>query len=227
MSFDPYNELGVPRDASADDVKKAHRRKIKKAHPDAGGSSEEFDRVQRSYLVLSDPQRREHFDRTGQTETDSAALREARIVNELLSIISQIVDQEQIDLEHTDIMVSIRASIKNVIKQITVELATTKRKVARLDKLEKRLKPKAKKGRATEETGASLMMGLALRQQRAKLEVHLDMTEKADDLHQQMLGVFDAFVYEFEQRPMGVNPYDASQRRLQEDIMRHIFGTAT
>jgi curved DNA-binding protein CbpA len=221
MSLDPYIELGVPRDADPAAIKAAHRRKIKKAHPDAGGSPDEFDRAQRSYLVLSDPDRRAHYDRTGQTETESAAAHKARVVNELLSIISQIVEQEALDLEHTDILQTIRTSINGVLGKIAQELAATKSKVARLDRLEKRLKPKGKKNGAAEETATSAIMALALRQQRSNLETHIDMTQKAEELHKQMLAVFDAFRYEFE--PRTTAQQSGIYGNLSDEVMRQIF----
>lgn len=62
---DHYEALGVPRGATAEQVKAAHRRAVKRSHPDAGGTSGEFLAVQRAYEVLSDPGRRERYDAGG------------------------------------------------------------------------------------------------------------------------------------------------------------------
>lgn len=48
-AMDPFALLGVKRDASADEVKKAFRQKIRQVHPDAGGSAEKFQIVQQAY----------------------------------------------------------------------------------------------------------------------------------------------------------------------------------
>jgi DnaJ family protein A protein 2 len=60
-----YDVLGLTRDATADDVKKAYRKLAREHHPDKGGDPEKFKKVQEAYEVLSDPEKRENFDRFG------------------------------------------------------------------------------------------------------------------------------------------------------------------
>lgn len=60
---DPYRELGVPRGASEDQIKAAHRRLAKRFHPDASsGERERFMAIQEAYLLLTDPLRRREWD---------------------------------------------------------------------------------------------------------------------------------------------------------------------
>jgi DnaJ-class molecular chaperone len=60
-----YEVLGVPQNATADDIKKAYRKLAREHHPDKGGDPEKFKKVQEAYEVLSDPEKRENFDRFG------------------------------------------------------------------------------------------------------------------------------------------------------------------
>ena len=53
-----YDVLGVKRDASDDDIKKAFRKLAAKYHPDAGGDEQKFKEVSEAYTTLSDPQKR-------------------------------------------------------------------------------------------------------------------------------------------------------------------------
>ena len=65
---DYYATLGVPRNASEEEVRKAFRRKALEFHPDRNkdqDASDKFKEVNEAYQVLTDPQRRSQYDRFG------------------------------------------------------------------------------------------------------------------------------------------------------------------
>lgn len=70
---DPYSVLGVKRDASADDVKKAFRRLAKSSHPDYNKgdpkAQERFSEINSAYEILGDDAKRKAFDR-GEIDAD-------------------------------------------------------------------------------------------------------------------------------------------------------------
>ena len=64
----PYDTLGVPKNASADEIKKAYRTLAREHHPDASGGDEaRFKEIQGAYDLLSDPEQRQAYDTYGST----------------------------------------------------------------------------------------------------------------------------------------------------------------
>ena len=63
---DPYSILGVPRTASAEEIRKAYRGLAKRWHPDTNPDKPEaearFKAVSAAYALLSDPEQRARFD---------------------------------------------------------------------------------------------------------------------------------------------------------------------
>ncbi|TSC92730.1 MAG: curved DNA-binding protein [Candidatus Berkelbacteria bacterium Licking1014_7] len=66
MDKNYYEILGVSKTASADEIKRAYRRKAHQYHPDKGGGDEtKFKEVNEAYQVLSSPQKRQQYDTFG------------------------------------------------------------------------------------------------------------------------------------------------------------------
>src|SRR4051794_18604159 len=66
---DYYETLGVSREATSEEIKRAYRRLAREHHPDANQNNPEaedrFKEVSRAYEVLSDPEKRQRYDAFG------------------------------------------------------------------------------------------------------------------------------------------------------------------
>ena len=65
MAKDYYQILGVQKNASSDEIKKAYYKLAHKFHPDKGGDEKKFKEINEAYQVLSNKEKRSQYDRFG------------------------------------------------------------------------------------------------------------------------------------------------------------------
>ena len=58
-----YDELGIKKDATKSEIKSSYRSLVKQHHPDTGGEKERFLAIQNAWETLSDPIKKENYDR--------------------------------------------------------------------------------------------------------------------------------------------------------------------
>ena len=83
MDFvDYYKTLGVAKNASADDIKKAYRKLARKFHPDVNPNDKEahkkFQQINEAHEVLSDPEKRKKYDQYGENWKHADQYEQAR-----------------------------------------------------------------------------------------------------------------------------------------------------
>ncbi len=83
MAFiDYYSILGLARNASADDIKKAYRKLARKYHPDVNPNNQEahakFQQINEANEVLSDPEKRKKYDAYGENWKHAGEYENAR-----------------------------------------------------------------------------------------------------------------------------------------------------
>lgn len=73
-----YDVLGIGKNATPKDVRRAYREKAKETHPDTGGDTETFAEVNEAWEVLNDPVKRAQYDSTGTYLRDEDVLTRAQ-----------------------------------------------------------------------------------------------------------------------------------------------------
>lgn len=126
MKVNPYETLGISKEASPEDIKKAYRSRASKTHPDKeGGSHEDFLAVQESYEILSDPERKERYDSTGETKPEEGA----SALSIILEIFSQVA--ETLDPVHQDLVHEVRTFLKTKRKGVRSEVRNLRKQAKR------------------------------------------------------------------------------------------------
>lgn len=174
---DPYETLGIARDASQEDVKTAFRRKAASEHPDKGGDAARMAEINRAYETLGDADKRAEYDATG--ETDSAARLEAEARDRLVALFQAALDAGQDDL-----MGVCRALLENAQAEIRHNMTAAIRQLARLRKQRDRIRRKSE--------GANLFQSLV--DERVKqADAQRAAMDRAHDVFARVAEMLDAY----------------------------------
>lgn len=108
----PYEKLGLDKDATQKDIKKSYRKLAMSHHPDRGGDEDEFKEITLAYELLSDAERKEKFDRTGEQEKQDSL--EDQAMQLIAVIFSQLIDAAEFNGNYV-------AEVKQQLKHLKVK----------------------------------------------------------------------------------------------------------
>lgn len=121
---DLYAVLGIDRKATADEIKLAYRRAAKRWHPDRNAGDERakamYEKVDRAYAVLSDPELRRQYDLYGVADLPSPH-EQAEMLNFVHQALEQVVTQLSVehnaDLKTFNMVAKLTEGLTNFINQ--------------------------------------------------------------------------------------------------------------
>jgi curved DNA-binding protein CbpA len=140
-TINPYAVLEVKANATADDVKAAYRRRAKATHPDIGGSSREFGDVKLAHAVLSDTERRERYDRTGDVEEPEPDNTEQGALERIAAMLKVVLEAEP-DPNERDLVALMKAHLVSEVEAANSKLKVTRRSVQRAEQMRGRFRRK-------------------------------------------------------------------------------------
>ena len=144
MKRELYGVLGVDKTATTDEVRKAYRKKAVKAHPDAGGDREGWDRLQRAVLVLTNPRARARYDRTGDDDDGGADKLPAFILQTAMQAVQHVIGEatKKGDPAHFDIISDAVRHLQGQVRQQEANKQATRDQIAEIRRIGKRFKAK-------------------------------------------------------------------------------------
>lgn len=194
---DLYADLGVSPTATAAEIKAAARRGQKKHHPDAGGNQDDFVRVQNALKVLSDPDKRAHYDRTGDTKSGSPEEAERA---EAMGVMAQFANKvmEGADPRYADLPKGILELVAENIRQHRANLEAARlnkeRSVNILGDFLKRLK-------AGDDPLLRQMLEAQLFDMERTFAAHKANTERVVRISERVEAMVNGYEYEVEEKP--------------------------
>ncbi len=169
-----YETLNDKKSASPEDIRKSYKNLVKKAHPDTGGSVEEFQALAHAFGILSDDEARSYYDATGKEKDKSPE-------NAPLALIAHLVNTI---LDRPDIPTS---------KLIEAMQSTLKKELAKIQEaaagIEKRISESKKALKGVKKNGKTLKV--IINQRIKQLEVNLEsvrLDQKVRDQALEMIG---------------------------------------
>lgn len=193
--MDPYKTLGLTSGANAVEIKAAHRRLVKKFHPDTGGDRNVFEMIQLAYDVLMDPERRAHYDATGEIvekgadNAHAAAL--ALLAAALDAVLTQSVKQHTAP-HYIDLAARMREGIEAGIKVSDKD---------RLKAAEARAKWRDLRDRFTAKDGQPNVMGQLLESRITNIDRAMRQLDDADAVAKAALDILADHEFRFDKRP--------------------------
>jgi DnaJ domain len=139
---DLYQILGVGRSAPSEEIQRAYRRKAKTSHPDGGGSVKAFSELSTAYTVLTDPNRRERYDSTGEiipTRPNNLDVSAIEVIAQKLGLIIHA----EYDMTSVDIAALIEQAIREDIAERKAGISSLRRAIERARRIRDRVKRKA------------------------------------------------------------------------------------
>ena len=204
MNDDLYSILGVPKEATADEIKAAGRKKVKATHPDHGGDPETFHKVTQALTVLRDPQKRDFYDNYWETCEIYTAMAEEQMAMSILSQMLGAIVAGSDDPRYVNVPSKMRNDIKAMIGRMKGEIRTHEGKAKRIGEFKKRLKFAGKGDDA---------LARVLEAQAREAEAMVSQIKSMIRTHEMAYEMVDAYLYESEPMPPK-SPYETARDSL-------------
>ena len=128
---DFYAKLGVPREATRDEIKVAFRAKARQTHPDARGNVEDFRDIADAYAVLGDVDRRARYDQSGDTATVSEETKRTDALNIIQQMMEQTLNQVGDGPICNDVVAKMREAAADAVSKIAADIEAMQRAIVR------------------------------------------------------------------------------------------------
>jgi curved DNA-binding protein CbpA len=180
---DLYETLGVDKNASDADIKKAYKKKASENHPDKqGGNHEAMTDIVHSYQVLKDPVKRDRYDKTGQ---DNEAPFEKMFQEFVQMVFVKMIDSQDVDC--TDMIGNLNKHADTEVRKARMDKEGLCGRINKFKKVIKKIKAK-KENRITG------ILDLNIRD----MELHVAQIDEHIKFMGQVIECLNGYSYDFD-----------------------------
>ncbi len=141
---DHYSTLGIPRSATAAQIKHAYRKLASKHHPDRGGDKEKSAAVNDAYACLSDPERRARYDASGEDRPAGPSPEDQRRLEVQQTLVKAIEESlNHPEVEHRGLIVTALGRLDGALDAARQQQGKIAEAREMLEKLLKKVRRKA------------------------------------------------------------------------------------
>ncbi|WP_045683049.1 J domain-containing protein [Martelella endophytica] len=207
--IDPYEVLGIDRDADEKAVRAAYRRLAKDAHPDSGGDGEKFAALQSSYDLLKDPVRRKVYDDTGY-DPELADPKDLKGLMLLEPLVNEMILDER-EPGSFDPVAAMRRKLSDDILKSRFHILELERHRARVRKHMDRI------ARKSRESAGSDVLGSMLRSRSESIAEAIRNAETQIDAIEQAYSMLENYSYELDRADAGNDVEDDAGEDRRDD----------
>lgn len=153
VSNNPYDILGIKRNATPEQIKAAWKKVARQNHPDHGGKTDEFIRMKQAAMVLLDPAKRKRFDDDGIADENrpdnTYALAMERLAGFFINSIDATLDSPM-GMRDLDFVAGAKLFVDQQIQGNLKQIADLQRRLHQYDNVVKRIKTKQSKNAINE-----------------------------------------------------------------------------
>lgn len=151
MKRNPYEVLGVAANASPEEIRKAYRKMARKNHPDSNPGDDfavqRYHDIQEAYNLLSDQDRRQHFDETGEESPPPPSNDEIEFMRACYPFLTGVVKgfvEEGHSIEKHDILKEMKSHMMNHTTELKKTIKLLEKNKKALGEVVKRMSVKKK-----------------------------------------------------------------------------------